>query len=161
MTATRRRFSAFSRWLAALVGAGLAATAPASAQISPSAAPTEWVRYAEGATATIAGWLQAEDPAALRLRDYLNRTRPADDQPSPSLALKVWVNPAGAIDRIEFTPFAHAETNADLRTLIVGRRLAGPPPEGMLQPIRLAIQLDPAEQPADPAAPAGQGPTTL
>jgi len=150
MRAKMRRRSAI-RWFAAILGAGLATTSSASAQVSPSAAPAEWVQYAEDVTTTIAGWLQAGAPAAIRLRHYLDKTRPAPDQPSPPLALKVWISPEGAVRRIEFTHFARAEINDDLRALIVGRRLAAAPPTRMLQPIRLAIQLDPAEPTSDPA----------
>ncbi len=141
------------RWLATLAGAGLASAAPVSAQtVTPSAAPAEWVRYAEGATATITEWLQAEDETATRLRGYLDRTRPSADQATAPLQIKIWVDAEGAVSRIDFPPFAHEEANADLRAVIVGRRLAGPPPQGMLLPMRIAVQLDPA--PADRSGPA-------
>lgn len=130
------------RWLAALVGAGLASTAPVAAQtVSPSAAPVEWVRYAESATTTISAWLGEDSEAATQFRSYLDRTRPAEDQPTPPLELRVWINPDGAVSRIAFTPFAHEEANESLRGAIVGRRLAAPPAD-MLLPIRIAVQLD-------------------
>lgn len=136
-------FTRSLRWLAALVGAGLASTAPVAAQtVSPSAAPVEWVRYAESATTTISGWLGEDGEAATRFRTYLDRTRPAEDQPTPALELRVWIDPDGAVSRIAFTPFAHEEANASLHGAIVGRRLP-PPPADMLLPIRIAVQLDP------------------
>lgn len=146
MTAKSRRRPFWDRWFAALAGAGLVAAGPAAAQsTSPAAAPAEWVAYAERATAVIGTWLQAEDEAGQRLRAYLDLMRPAPDQPGPPLVLKVWVDPGGAVSRVDFTPFAHPEPNADLRTLVVGRRLAEPPPRDMLLPLRLAVQVEPPE----------------
>lgn len=141
------------RWTVALAGIGIAATAPVAAQsVSPSAAPAEWVRYAEGTTAAVNGWLQAEDETAQRLRAYLDATRPAPDQPTAPIVVKLWIDRDGTVSRIDFPPFAHAEANGDLRGLIVGRRLSAPPPKDMLLPLRIAVQLD---APAAPPAPAG------
>lgn len=144
----RSLFARPLRWLAALVGAGLASTVPVAAQIvSPSAAPAEWVNYAEGATSTISAWLGEDGEAATQFRTYLDRTRAAENQATPSLELRIWIDPDGAVSRIAFTPFAHEEANASLRGAIVGRRLT-PPPADMLLPIRIAIQLDaPAAEP--------------
>jgi hypothetical protein len=147
------RFKRLSHWLATLAGVVLASAAPAAAQtVPPSAAPAEWVRYAEAATATITGWLEAEDETATRLRGYLDRTRAADDQPTPPIQIKIWIGPDGVVSRIEFPPFAHEEANNDLRNLIVGHRLSAAPPADMLQPVRIVIQLD-----ARSAAPAASG----
>jgi hypothetical protein len=141
--------SRFGRALAVLagglIGLGGATTAPAQS-VAPSQAPAEWVRYAEAATGTISAWLEEDGEAAAGFRNYLHQTRPADDQPTPTLILKVWVDPDGRIDRIEFPPFAHEQANADLRMAVVGRALEAPPPPDMLLPIRLAIQLE-APQP--------------
>ena len=143
----------FARWAAALAGVGLAATAPATAQsVAPSAAPVEWVRYAEGATAAVNTWLQAEDEAAGRLRAYLDATRPAPDQPTAPIVVKLWIDGDGTVSRIDFPPFAHAEANADLRGLVVGRRLPGTPPKDMLLPLRIAVQLDASTPVAEPAS---------
>jgi len=160
MTAKSRRRALVVRWLAALPGAGLVAAGPLAAQsISPSAAPAEWVAYAERATTRINGWLQAEDEPAQRLRAYLDQLRPAPDQPGAPLDLKVWVDPDGTVSRVDFAPFAHPEPNADLRALVVGRRLAGPPPRNMLLPLRLAVQVEPPEPhgPAPKTSPAREG----
>lgn len=113
--------------------------APARPQgVAPSAAPAEWVRYAEAATGTVSGWLSEEGEAAARFRAYLNETRPATDQPPPPLEIKLWIATDGRVERIDFTPFAHPQPNADLRAAIVGRVL-GAPPRDMLQPLRLSI----------------------
>ncbi|MBN9505336.1 MAG: hypothetical protein J0I69_04850 [Altererythrobacter sp.] len=150
----RPLLSRLGRSLATLAGITLASAAPAAAQtIAPSAAPVEWVRYAETATAAITQWLEAEDETAVRLRAYLDRTRPAEDRATPALQLKIWIAADGLVSRIDFPPFAHEEPNADLRALIVGRRLPATPPVDMLLPLRLAIQLDARPAPAS----SGQG----
>jgi hypothetical protein len=149
------------RKLATMAGAVLVSAVPAQAQtVPPSAAPVEWVRYAESATASITTWLESDSEAAQRLRAYLDSTRPAGDQPTPPLQIKVWVDAGGTVSRIDFTPFAHEEANGDLRGLIVGRQLPGPPPPDMLQPIRIAVQLDPAPAPVSGGAGARTPPAT-
>jgi hypothetical protein len=134
------------RWLAPIFSACLASVAPAQT-MSPSAAPVEWLRYAQSATAAVTGWLEADEEAAARLRAYLHQTRLAPDEPKPPLELKLWIAPDGLVSRVDFTPFIHEAANVDLRAVIAGRRLPGPPPRDMLQPLRLAVQLEvePAE----------------
>lgn len=164
MTAKPPRRTLLARWVGALAGFGLVvAGSPAAAQSTTASPPAEWVAYAERATSTIGSWLQGEDETAQRLRAYLEQTRPAPDQSSPPLVLKVWVDPIGTVSRIDFTPFAHPEPNADLRALIVGRRLAGSPPRDMLLPLRLAVEIAPPQSgPADAApAPADRSPTII
>lgn len=139
--------------IAALVGAGVAVASPMNAQtMPPPAAPAEWVRYAEATTISITRWLQADDEAAVRFRAYLDGTRPAPGQATLPLMLKVWIAADGTVSRVEFAPFAHDQANADLRVLIAGRKLASPPPKAMRQPLRLAIQLDPAPAPSPGAS---------
>lgn len=138
----RSLFARPLRWLAALVGAGLASTTPVAAQtVSPSAAPAEWVRYAEGAATKISAWLGEDNEQATQFRAYLDRTRPAEDQPTPPLELRVWIDPDGAVSRIAFAPFVNEEANSNLRGAIVGRRLP-PPPADMLLPIRIEIRVE-------------------
>lgn len=151
---SRSFVSRVGRWFAALAGAGLASTSPVAGQsVSPSVAPVEWVRYAEAATLNVNGWLEEDGQAATAFRAYLDRTRSADDQPTTTLVLKVWIDPVGRIERLEFTPFAHEQANADLRAAIVGRRLPSAPPRDMLLPLRIGIQLESAPQPAQDAFP--------
>lgn len=135
-----RRFAA-----ALAVGLGLAsgATAAPPQSVSPEAAPPAWVTYADRVNREVAGWLGGEDEAALRLRAYLDVTRPATDQSSPPLTLRLWIDAGGIIERVEFTPFAHEAANDDLRGLLVARTIGAPPPKGMLLPLRLAVRLDP------------------
>lgn len=152
-------FSYFARWSAPFATALVAWTAPAAAQpVSPAQAPVEWVHYAEQATATITQWLRAESKIADRLRAYIDATRPSPDQPTAPITLKVWIDGEGAVSRIDFPPFAHIEPNADLRGLLVGQRLPGIPPTGMLLPLRITVQLDPPAQSAP--ATSGDGPAS-
>ena len=141
-----------ARWTAALIGAGVAATTPVAAQSgSPAQAPAAWIAYAEAATASVTTLLQVDSEPATRLRAYLEATRPAPDQPTALLVLKIWVDPDGAVSRIDYPPFAHAQANADLRGLIVGASLPGTPPADMLLPMRIAVQLDVRPAPPLPA----------
>lgn len=139
------------RWAGALAGAGLAGPSPVHAQaVDPASAPVEWVRYAQSATASVTQLLEGPTEAATRLRSYLDQTRPAPDQPTAPLVLKVWIAKDGTVSRIGFTPFAHPETNVDLRSLLLGQSLAGVPPKDILLPLRIAVQL------AAPPAPSGE-----
>jgi len=158
---TSSLFSRAIRWAATIAGAGFAVTAPSVAQsVSPAQAPAEWVVYAHAATSSITGWLQAESKAAVRLRTYLDTTRPAPDQATAPLVIKVWVEADGTITRIDHPPFSNAEANVDLRNLIVGQRLPGtPPPDDMLLPLRIAVQLDAPESFSEPVG--GRDPRKL
>jgi len=140
------RFARLAWKLASALGLSTAlAASPAAAQsLSPEQAPAEWVRYAEYATKTITTWLEAPSEAAIRLRAYLDATRSAPDQPTAPLMLKIWIDKDGTVSRIEHAPFAHDEANADLRALIVGGELDVSPPEDMLLPLRILVQLPPA-----------------
>ncbi|ALR20898.1 hypothetical protein [Sphingobium baderi] len=141
------------RWTAALVGVGLAASAPVAAQpVSPEQAPAAWIAYAETATRSITELLQADSEIASRLRTYLDATRPAPYQPTALLVVKIWVDGEGMVSRIDYPPFAHEQANADMQALIVGQKLASIPPRDMLLPMRIAVQLDaptPASAPTD------------
>lgn len=132
------------RTLTAALAAALGLAAPAHARpqsLAPEAAPSAWVAYAETVTRTVAAWLEEEGEPASSLRLYLNQSRPAADQPTPPMVLKLWIDPQGLVSRVDFTPFADAEADALLRSAVDGRRLPQPP-SGMLQPLRLAVQLD-------------------
>lgn len=129
----------------ALVAGAAAASAPVAAQsVAPEEAPPEWLAYAETATRTVTGWLQATSEQATRLRVYLDATRPAPDQPTAPVLLKIWIDAGGVVSRIDHAPFAHAEANADMSALIVGQQLPSRPPRNMLLPLRVLIQLPPA-----------------
>ena len=143
------RLARFALKLASALGAGaLVAATPAGAQtVAPDQAPAAWMRYAEAATQSITAWLQAESEAGIGLRSYLDATRPAPDQPTAPLLLKVWIDAEGTVSRIDHPAFAYAQANADLRGLIVGQRLPAAPPKHMLLPLRIMIQLPPVPVP--------------
>lgn len=128
--------------LAALFGTAASPAADAR-QVPPSAAPAEWVRYAEIATATLTNWLQVDDAAAAtRLRAYLGQLPAGTDGKPATLIVKLWIERDGRISRVEFPPFADEAANRDLRDLVAGRMLA-PPPRRMLLPLRIALQMSP------------------
>lgn len=129
--------------LASVLGAGAASAGALPPQaLPPSAAPAEWVRYAESATASVKQWLQADSETATRLRAYLDTTRPAPDQPTAPVQIKMWIDPGGKVTRIEHPPFADAAANADLLALVTAQPLPGKPPGGMLLPLRIRVQLE-------------------
>lgn len=125
--------------VALIPGVGAAGEA-APQSMATSEAPAAWVAYAEAVTTTLSDWLEEDAEAATRLRAYLQATRPAEDQLTPPLLLRLWIDRQGVVERLEFTPFAHEEANADLRTAVLGRRLTAPPPE-MLLPLRIVIEI--------------------
>lgn len=153
--ASRPKMSSWRALATGLAAAlGLAAPVQVRAQsLAPEAAPAAWVAYAETATQVVTSWLEDESEVASSLRYYLHQTRAAADQPTPPLVLKLWIDSQGVISRVDFAPFAHAEADAALRSAVDGRRLA-PPPSGMIQPLRLSVQLDPIilenDRPANP-----------
>ena len=110
--------------------------------LAPDAAPAAWVAYAEAATRTVTTWLEEDGSSASSLRLQLHQTRPAPDQPTPPLELKLWIEADGVVSRVEAASPAKETVSADLQSSVQGRRLA-PPPPGMLQPLRLAVQLEP------------------
>lgn len=140
--------SRLAKWvgtLSSLVGFSLAPAMPVRAQtLAPGEAPMSWVRYAEVAMTGVKTWLQADSEQALRLRTYLDATRPAPDQPTAPLMLKLWIDDAGRVSRIDCPAFAHPEANADMQALLVGQSLPAKPPKDMLLPLRIMVQLDPA-----------------
>jgi hypothetical protein len=145
------------RALSALLGLfGLAGGfAEAKPPAAPTTPPAEWVAYATKATQMLAEQLNGKDDPAPAFRAALDATKPAPDQPVPPLMLKIWIDPAGALSRVDHTPFTDPQADADLSILLIGRQL-GPPPRDMLQPIRLSIQLAPAPDAADPDQPGAQ-----
>jgi hypothetical protein len=123
--------------LLALIGIPFGQTAQAGDQV-----PAAWITYAQEATLTVISWVNTEDPPAPRIRAVLEETRPAPDQPTPPLVVKIWVGRSGAITRVEFPPLNDAQATQDLQALLTGRKLAVPP-KGMRQPMRLGLQLAP------------------
>lgn len=135
----------WGRTLGGLLGAAmLCAPVSAGSFRAPADAPSSWIAYAGVTTRAVTARLQGQDEAAVRLRAYLDATRPTPDAATPPILLKLWIDPAGVVTRIEVPPFAHAQPGEDMRTLILGLHIAGKPPKGMIQPLRIMVQLDPA-----------------
>jgi hypothetical protein len=103
--------------------------------------PAAWVAYAKEATISITGWLNGDTPPAPRMREAMTKQQPQAGQPLPPMILSLWVAPTGAISKVKAKSGSNAQADADLHTVLLGRKL-GAPPKGMLQPIRLAVQLN-------------------
>lgn len=88
----------------------------------------------------ISALFQAEEETPSRFRAYLDATRSAGNAPV-EIEIGLWLGSDGGVERIRFAPFADAQANADLRSMIVGRDLGAPPP-GMLLPMRIAVQVE-------------------
>lgn len=127
----------------ASIAAGFAAMlGGANAQsIAPSAAPVEWVRYAEASTHTVSGWLQEDGEKPARLRAYFNQRRAVDGAPA-EIEISLWLKPDGSVERLRFAALADAQANADLHDALIGRNL-GSPPKAMLLPMRIAVKIEP------------------
>ncbi len=130
---------------------GLAPWTPATAvpktgSVSPQAAPQAWLDYAQRVSDAVQARLAGDDDAAARLRDYLDQFLSAGDAAGTTLKLAFWIDSAGAVTRIDHAPFAQPAANDDLRAVIVGLRIAVPPPKGMLLPLRLSIAIKPKDQ---------------
>lgn len=144
---------------AAVLGLSIPVSAALAQQVSPETAPREWVAYAETVNGKLTEWLRSEDAAAVRLRAYVDSMRPGADKSSPPIVLQLWINTSGVVTRVEFPPFVDDTLNSDLRGLLVGGDVGVRPPRGMLLPLRLAVQLDPAPEPASgPTTSAGRAP---
>lgn len=109
--------------------------------MNAGAAPAAWVQYAEGVTSEVAVWLRDDSEMSVRLRGYLNEISVASGEPV-TIELRLWIGGDGAVQRVAFSPFAHAQANSDLEAAIVGRKLAAPP-IGILLPLRIAVDVKP------------------
>lgn len=65
----------------------------------------------------------------------LDATRPAPDQPTPPLVMKLWIGRDGTLTKVEFPRLPDVEADQDLHELLTGKRLA-PPARGMRLPVR-------------------------
>lgn len=121
------------------------AALPQAGSVSPQRAPQAWLDYAQRVSEAVQTRLAGDDPVAARLRDYLNQLPGAADSAGSTLRLAFWIDSHGAVTRIDHAPFAQSGPNDDLQTLLVGLRIAAPPPKGMLLPLRLAITVKPRD----------------
>lgn len=129
--------------LAGLLGLTVQSQAQAQpAQRSQAAPPAEWIVYAELTTRAVTDRLQGEDERAMRLRVYLHELQVNSSKTRTTLMLKVWVDKAGLVTKIDFPPFAHEQTNVDLRNLLEGFHLPDAPPAGIRLPMRMAVDIE-------------------
>lgn len=153
--AIRSHVGRLATTIATVFGLSMPASVALAQKVNPEAAPRAWVAYAETVNRKVTEWLRSEDEPAVRLRAYIDGLRPAADQSSLPITLRLWIDAKGVVTRVEFAPFAHEEANTDLRGLLVGRAVGVSPPRSMLLPLRLTVQLDPAPEPAFPSATTG------
>lgn len=129
-------------------GAALAET-PRS--VAPQAAPQAWRDYAAVVSEQVQARLAGDDPAAQRLRDYLNQLPGAATSSGVTLKIAFWIDADGMVTRVDFPVFVHPEPNDDLKALLVGVRLPEAPPKDMVLPLRLTVQLRPKDRTESPA----------
>ncbi len=89
--------------LLALLG-GPAVSQAVDSMSSGGQAPPAWVAYAQEATRTVIGWLNADESPASGIRAVLEQTRPAPDQPTPpfggeDMGGSFWGHHAGGVSR--------------------------------------------------------------
>ncbi|AJK50024.1 hypothetical protein BGL_2c19600 [Burkholderia plantarii] len=139
------RGMAVAAWLA--VAGLLASVAPVVAHAQQTAAPAAWVSYAQQVGQQFQTALATGGDTAARIEQTLGDrvgTASGTDAAAalPAVALRAWIGDDGAVTRLEFESLGDAQADASLRRLLTGVRLA-PPPAGMLQPLRVRLQLVP------------------
>ena len=150
----RRLASSVGALIAVLVSAG----SGCAAGLSVERAPAAWVAYAHQVTTEIQARLGDGSPAAEGLAHYV-ASLPSSASGAPTeIDLRVWIDPAGIIDRITFEPFADDQANTDVTGLLRGLRLSRAPPPHLLLPIRLRVVISRSPPPSNP--PAGSKPST-
>lgn len=145
-----RRFARLLPLAGGLLAAFGTATSASARRVEAGQAPPAWIAYAQVVSDVVQTRLTADDPVALRLRDYLNQLPGAGESTGAVLKIAFWIDGKGRIARIDHAPFAQTEPNDDLRALLVGLTLSRSPPKGMLLPLRLSIQIKPKSQDTTP-----------
>jgi hypothetical protein len=128
-----------------LVAIGLTLAAPGQI-IAPEQAPVAWQAYAASAQGEIETLLGGDEPGAAELRDTLV-IAPDGTPVQRELVLVIGVDAAGQVERAEIAALAAempVAAGAQLKALLLKRRLPGTPPVGMRQPMRLAVTVAPA-----------------
>lgn len=133
------------RLASGLVAAAGAAHSGATAQEAgyrPAAtAPAAWQVFARRVQSHLETRLAGEDTDARELRDYVGRLGTGTNKP---LVASIWILSDGAIERLEFDQLDDKEMAVHLRTLLMHGNV-GPPPQDMLQPLRLRLSVRPSE----------------
>lgn len=135
------------------MGLGLSlSTTPALAQTPAQAAtaiPAHWMAYAQQVSEQFQDRLaDSGNQAVLRLHAWMQErmqavptgARTAATQATP-LVLRLWVGPAGQVERLEFDSLGKAEADADLRQLLSTEPLREAPPADLRQPMAMELAL--------------------
>lgn len=128
-----------------LIAIALVLAAPGQI-IAPEQAPAAWQAYAASARSEIEILLGGGEPGAAELRNTLV-TAPDGTPVQRELVLVIGVDAAGQVERAEILALAAempVAAGAQLKALLLKRRLPGTPPAGMRQPMRLAMTVAPA-----------------
>ncbi len=153
--AGRGRWGALLRRLGTVTGllggvGAVAATTSAAAQqgdYRPAAeAPAAWQTFARQLQGRFQQRLAADDDAARRFHDQLDKRGDADSAAPVAVTVRTWILPDGKVDRLEFNGLDPAAA-VDLRALLT-RDNVGAPPSDMLQPLHLRLTLRSDDQPA-------------
>ncbi|MDR3005987.1 MAG: hypothetical protein LBV14_17355 [Acidovorax sp.] len=144
-TAASGLWSLLRRVLGGL-GLGLTlSTTPVQAQFPAAqpSVPAHWVAYAQQVSAQFQEQLaDAGNPAVLRLHAWMQeRMQQASPAPLAPLRLRVWVAPAGRVERLEFDSLGQAQADADLHELLSVPPLRERPPADLRQPMALELSL--------------------
>jgi hypothetical protein len=123
---------------AALAGAAASvetqAAAPASGYAA-SSAPLAWTQFGQKVRDRLQQRLAADDEQTRHAYKLLGAVGPGG-----AVLAKVWIDPTGAVERIEFDGL-NSECALALRAILSRVAIGGNPPADMLQPVRLKLTL--------------------
>ena len=139
--------------LLALWGGGAAAQTPA-----PEAIPRAWIAYAQRVSTHLQAALEGDSEPAQRFQAYFSRQVAAADEPTvpvtegpltgnsprldpPTLRVKVWLDLAGRVTRVDAGGLGDAQALTDLRTLLLQQSVGAAPPRAMRQPVVVRLSL--------------------
>jgi hypothetical protein len=123
---------------------------------APSDAPAPWIEYAGKLKARAEAVLRADDEEAQFFRQRLEQiyavAATTNSDPRESIAVNIWVDGVGQVERATLVAFPNADMEPNLRRLL-SRVSVGPPPADMMQPVRLQLRLV-AASPSEKLSPA-------
>ncbi len=141
-------FRAFAGGLGISIGAeAVTLPAPASAQTGKyqpaMQAPAAWREYAEQVQLRFRERLSSDDGSVRQLNRLLESRRAVDSQPLNVMA-KVWISPAGAVERLEFDTL-DIDAATSLRGILIGSSIRMNPPQNMLLPMHVMLSVGQAK----------------
>lgn len=131
------------RWRRALAWLSVLGASAVPAQAQP--VPPHWIHYADQVGRQLQQRLS--DPAneaAFRLQAWMQQRILSSVGPQGlvPLVVRVWIDLAGRVERVEFDSLGHAQADADLRGVLSGQSIGEPPPQDLRQPMVLQLGLD-------------------